>query len=466
MKGSFWLGLGSGGEQGLRFLRNIILARILAPDAFGLMAIILAVNAAFESFTQIGIKEAIIQNPRGEEQTYLNGAWFMSFGRSILLFTGAVISAYWVAYFYEIQQHVLLVQTSFAVILLNGSVSAGAYIALKRLEYKKWVVITHGGGMIGVFTAISLSVVLENVWALVLGFVAEALMRNILSYIICPYTPRFQFDRDHLHSLIRYARGMFGIPILYFIYAQMDIFVIGKLYPKNDLGLYSMAASLAQAPSMIMTTLVNPILMPVFSKKQSDSAWINDVILRSTKMILIAGAPLIVFAVFYSEDLLKAVYGKQYAVMAVPFAVLLANTIVRSASIPIANVYLAMGRPELNRNFTGLRTILIIASIYPAIKWFGLPGAAMAVFLSSVISTFPQVRTMNRLTGLPAKSFIKIFMQTIMIFCIVGVIIYTIRNLWPSSAINNLIQGVAICVTCYGVMVSIYLKNYGLRSDH
>ena len=92
MKGSFWLGLGSGSEQGLRFLRNIILVRILAPEAFGLMAIVLAVNAAFESFTQIGIKDAIVQNPRGEDDTYLNIAWFMAFGRLILLFiTGTFV---------------------------------------------------------------------------------------------------------------------------------------------------------------------------------------------------------------------------------------------------------------------------------------------------------------------------------------------------------------------------------------
>ena len=84
--GGLWLGAGSGSEQCLRLARNMILTRVLAPEAFGLMAIVLSVNAAFESFTQIGIKEAIIQNPNGHEKAYLNGAWWLSLGRSLALY--------------------------------------------------------------------------------------------------------------------------------------------------------------------------------------------------------------------------------------------------------------------------------------------------------------------------------------------------------------------------------------------
>ena len=72
--GGIWLGTASGIEQALRLVRNMILTRLIAPEAFGLMAIAISINAAFESFTQIGVKEAIIQNSKGEERTYLNGA--------------------------------------------------------------------------------------------------------------------------------------------------------------------------------------------------------------------------------------------------------------------------------------------------------------------------------------------------------------------------------------------------------
>lgn len=459
MKGSFWLGLGSGAEQGLRFIRNIILVRILAPEAFGLMAIILAVNAAFESFTQIGIKEAIIQNPRGEESTYLNGAWFMSFGRSILLFIVGIVSSYWITDFYEIPQHILLIQASFVAIIMNGSISVGAYLALKKMSYKKWVLITHGGGLLGILTTIGLSFVLQNVWALVLGFLTEALMRNVLSYILCPYIPEFRFEKEHVKSMLQYARGMFGVPILYFIYAQMDIFVVGKLYPKYELGLYSMVANLAWAPAMIITTLINPILMPVFSMKQNDYMWINKALIRATRLIVIAGIPLVLFAALFGRDLLTVIYGTPYARMVLPFILLLITTIMRSASVPIATLYNAVGKPELHRLFTGIRAILIVILIYPAIKWIGLTGAALAVLLSTVISIIPQIRRACDLTGLKVRSFNKIIVEAVVFSCIIGTILFVLKVVSSNTPIISLIQGLIGCTFCYGMIAILIVKR-------
>jgi O-antigen/teichoic acid export membrane protein len=180
-----------------------------------------------------------------------------------------------------------------------------------------------------------------------------------------PFLPQFRFDKEQINALFQYSKGLFGLPILYFIYAQADIFVIGKLFSKSDLGLYSMVINLAQTPALLITSLVNPLLMPVFSQKQNDSEWINRAIIQSTKIIMMTGVPLVFFAAFYGNDLLTIIYGTSYAAMAIPFTVYLGITIMRSASVPIANVYLAIGRPELHRLFTGIRAVFIIILIYP-----------------------------------------------------------------------------------------------------
>ena len=85
-RGGIWLGIGGGSEHFLRLVRNMILTRLIAPEAFGVVAIVLAINTFFESFTQIGIKEAIIQNPRGSEYVYLNGAFWISAIRGAVLY--------------------------------------------------------------------------------------------------------------------------------------------------------------------------------------------------------------------------------------------------------------------------------------------------------------------------------------------------------------------------------------------
>jgi len=457
LRGGFWLGIGTGFEYGLRFLRNIILARILAPEAFGLMAIILAINGALEAFTQIGVKEAVIQSPVGEERTYLNGAWWLSFTRAIGLFAIAMISVPWLASFYDVSQYTVMFRVSFLTILFNGAMSAGTYIVQKRMDYKKWTIITSGGGAVGIILAIGLSLWLHNVWALVIGYVVEAAARCFLSFLVCPLLPRFQFKQEHSKALLDYARGMFGLPILFFIFTQADVFVVGKLLQKRDLGLYSMALSLAQMPMFLVSTILNPILMPMFSEKQHDKAWINRVLLKSTRIFVLAGTPVACFIALYGKDILTVLYGSQYAAVALPFALMLAATILRAAGTPIVNIYLALGQPRLQRYFTGIRAALMLLLIYPAVKYLGLTGAAGAGLLAMLISYIFQIVRFKELTDLDIRGYGFIFIQAVVVSLPI-LLVWSVGHQALARPLHNVFLGLIGCITVYGLSAIIALQ--------
>src|SRR5262245_46655589 len=181
-----WLAAGGAVEQGLRFLRNILLARMLAPEAFGVMAIILAANQAFETITEIGIQTAIIQNPRGQERTYLNGAWWLSMSRAVGLYALACLGAPWLAEFYQNPALLPLLRVAFLSILFKGATSPGIHLAVKQMNFKHWVMAQYGGGLIGIVTSIFLAYFIRDIWALVIGFMLEAGARCLLSYLVCP----------------------------------------------------------------------------------------------------------------------------------------------------------------------------------------------------------------------------------------------------------------------------------------
>jgi O-antigen/teichoic acid export membrane protein len=183
-RGGVWLGAANGVEQGLRLLRNMILTRLLAPETFGVMAIVLAINAAFESFTEIGIQTAIIQNPKGRERTYLNGAWWLSMVRAVGLYTLAYIGAPWIAQFYSNPELLPLLRIAFLGVLFNGAMSPGIHVAIKQMNFKHWAIAYHGGGAIGILSAVLLALAMRDTWALVLGFTIEAASRCMLSYFV------------------------------------------------------------------------------------------------------------------------------------------------------------------------------------------------------------------------------------------------------------------------------------------
>jgi len=102
MRGGAWLGAGSVAEQAFRFARNMILTRLLAPSAFGTMAIVMSSSAIVGALTEVGIKQAVIQNPRGSEKAYLNAGWWMGMWRAIGMYLIIVAMAPWVAHFYGV----------------------------------------------------------------------------------------------------------------------------------------------------------------------------------------------------------------------------------------------------------------------------------------------------------------------------------------------------------------------------
>jgi len=405
VRGGMILGMGSGAENALRFLRNIILARILAPEAFGAMAIVLSVNALLESFTEVGIKEAIIQNPKGEDRRFLNGAWWMAAGRATALFSGAALAAPYIARFYDIPDLTTLMRVAFLAIAFNGLISAGAYVAVKRMDFKRWVVLFHGGAAVGILTSIGLSFVVRDVWALAIGFAVEAAGRMVLSYVLCPFRPGLQFDRELMRSLLRYSRGMVGLPILTFVYMRADVFVLGKVGTVEELGLYTMAVALARMPSQFVTSIASRVFMPEFSRVQQDKGKVNELIQKITSPIILFFAPLLFFLAFYGGNVLALVYGSRYAAVGTAFAIVFAAEMLRIGSVPIVAYYLGSGRPQLHRLFTGVRAALILLTIYPAVKYFGALGAASAGLFATLVAYVFQVRVIKGITGLDLQKY-------------------------------------------------------------
>lgn len=463
IRGSLWLSIGGGAEYGLRFLRNMLLARLLAPELLGTMAIILAISAAFESFTQLGIKEAIIQSPRGKEPTYLNIAWWISFGRAIILYAIGFAAAPLIANFYNDQSLVMYIRIAFLIVLFNGSMSVKAYTLLKDMKCVKWAIVNHGGGFLGVLCTIILSIFYHNIWALVIGYVAESALRLILSFCLCPYIPSLEFAKKDTASLIKFSRGVFGLPVFYFVFKKTDIFVLGKLVPKVTLGLYSMVIALAQIPSTFANMLLSPILLPTFSKIINDHNKLKTYLLKLNTMIWVIFLPALAFVGTNGKGLLWQVYGQEYSTQTIVFFFLFSSEVCRILSLPISNLYLALGKPELQRFFVILRAAVMVMLIFPMTKAFGAPGAAASALFSNIVAYFFQFVRAREFTDISLRQYLFAMLKTSTI--IVPVIVPTILFAkFHSNVFHGIIPGIIGMIISYSILAIFLLKKGGERS--
>jgi O-antigen/teichoic acid export membrane protein len=404
------LSIGTVAGRGTRLIRNMVLARILAPNEFALMAIINAAAITFEAITEVGVRQSVIQNKHGSDPDYLNVAWWVQIGRAICLFASAILLAPWISSFYHKPDLLILLRVSFLAILFRGLVSPRAYVLEKEYRFGKAVFLMQGSAVLGTIVAVALAFVIRNVWALVIGFVAEFAVMCLLSYVLVPFIPRFKMHREYLSELLRFARGVFGMPILAMVTSQADVLVLGKALHEEQfflLGMYSLAANLAYMPIDLFVRVINRVLLPVFSEKQDDKDSLRLAILQTTRWTAICSIPTIALVMMCARQTLQLVYGAKFVAVAIPFGILCLYIVARIESAILGTMFMAVGQPHLHRRFVALRAAITAGLIYPAIVHFGLVGAAVIIVLSNFLPLPMQVIWCRKVTGLKAWNYVR-----------------------------------------------------------
>jgi PST family polysaccharide transporter/lipopolysaccharide exporter len=460
-RGAMVLGVGTIIERGLRLVRNMILARLVAPSEFGTVAVVFATLEALEAFADVGVRQSVIHSRRGEDAEYLNAAWWFQVLRGLALFAVGFIAAPWIGSFYDNPNLPPLMRVAIVAIIFYGFVSPGIYILEKNIQFGKYVIFAQGSGLLG--TLVTLGIAFSgnrNAWALVAGYVAEAAFRCLLSFIICPFLPNLKISREYLGDILTYASKMFGVPLLVMIAFQLDILALGKIVSPEQVGMYWLALQLSLQMNMIFSRVIYPILLPAFAEKQDNKRSIGNAVIKITTYTAVIGAPTITFLIVCAYPILSIIYGKQYGKVAVPFSLLCIYALVRIQGSILSQIYFAVGKPNLQRRFVILRLLILICLIYPGIKLFGLVGAAAVVLLANFIGLCLQVVWMNRLSSLRFKEYVAGWVPGISLAIVTLAPQILLRTFCGEMLILNIGIGSLMCLVAY-IVGLFWLGHYG-----
>jgi len=406
-RGALTLATGTGFERVLRLVRNMILARLLAPEHFGLMALVMATSQLVEILTEVGIRQAVVQYKDATSSDYLNVAWWFNAARGVAMYVVGWLAAPLLAGFYQEPEFTSLLRVAFLVVLFHGLTSPGLFVLEKQLKFARVVVVRQGSGLIGTLLSLVLVIYYPNVWSLVIGFVATAFFGWFGSFLVYPFWPKLRFERQVAAALFRFSKGMVGLPVLTYIYMQADIFALGRIVGSEGLGYYSLTLTLAMVPQMLFSQIVQPMILPVFAEMQDDKGRMRENLLRMTKLLFLFGLPMVVCLGIFAEPILSIVYGERYGQVHGVFAVLSLYMLLYAANIFIASVYWALGRPEIYRPFAVLQVALIVLCIYPAVSWAGVTGAACARLAALSLSTVVQLLILRKVLDLPIYRYLE-----------------------------------------------------------
>ena len=194
-----------------------------------------------------------------------------------------------------------------------------------------------------------------------------------------------------MKELILFARGMLGLPILNLIALAAPTFVLGKIVSEEQLGLYALAGQFINIPLVLFSKIAKPVILPGFSSKQDDIASIKRVAYRLSEIIASFALPFVGYVMVCSPALMVILWGPKYVDGTIP-CVLLSLLILIRAQIPVlSSVYIAVGKPHLQRNFVIVQTLFTVLLVYPAVVYWGLIGASLILVAGSFITLFMQV---------------------------------------------------------------------------
>lgn len=380
-------------EQILRLISNLILTRLLYPEAFGIMAIASTILIGLGMLSDIGIEQSIIQNKRGIERNFRNTAWVAQILRGFLLWFLACVISYPTAMLYESPILFPLISALGASMAIKGFSTTAIAVGNKNLKIFKLSVVNIGTQTTSIILTILFAVYTQSVWALVWGNIFASLAGVITGHIYLNdgFRHRFKMDRNIMLQIISFGKWIFVSSIFGFLANQADKMIIGKMLSLTELGIFTIAMTLAQMPRAILFSLNRMVLFPIYSKIQDETTTeIRKKVYRSKLLIITALLPISIFFLIFGQDLIQLLYDERYTDAGWMLQIL-AVGISFQISTNVGPFYLGFGRSGLFAFTVGIKAFLLIFSMFLGGLVMGKVGLVIGITASCLFYYFIEI---------------------------------------------------------------------------
>ncbi len=401
-RGSAWITLGEiiSALSGLAI--TVVSARMLAPEAFGLVGIALLVISTLTSLSRTGFDRALVQRP--DADSYLNVTFTVQILRGSLLALTILCLGYPAALFYD-KPVLFPIFSAMSVGVLCGAFRNPATVYFQRtLDFRMMVLFGTLKALSKMVLVLALLVTLKNVWALVIGHAAGTALDTLLSYLLQKKRARLEWDRAKAKELYHFGKWLTGMSVLGLLVTKGDDIFISKYLGVAALGLYGFAYEIANLPATNVTHVVGRVSFPTYARlyEKKDMMELRRAFFNVMKATVLITGPLSAFLFVNIDGIVAHIVGHKWQPIIPLVRVLVLAGFVRSIAALAAALFQGAGRPHLDFFMNLPRVFLLVFLIWPMCAYFGLQGAAWLTFVA-VCSCMPTwlygLRNIAGITG-------------------------------------------------------------------
>lgn len=388
LRGSAFIAMGYVIGQAMRLAANLILTRLLFPEAFGLMALVTMVMIGLTMFSDVGIGPAILGNKRGDDPRFLDTAWTVQAIRGALLWGITCALAWPLAVFYRAPDLAQMLPVAGLTLLIAGFNPTRIETANRHLALGRVTGLDLASQAIGIAVMIALSLATHSVWALVWGNIAGAVAKLALMTALLPgHRNRLAWERQAAADLIRFGGWIFLSTACGFLLMQGDKAILGRYLSLESLGVYNIGYFLASFPMLLAAAVVGRVFIPIYREVAADGSAAVHRRLRRMRMgmtgLVLA---LLVGMALGGVPLVGLLYDPRYAAAG---AVVVAIACVQMPQLLVATYDQAALAAGDSRGFftvsairAGLQTAMFLAGAETA----GLTGALIGQAAAGILS--------------------------------------------------------------------------------
>jgi O-antigen/teichoic acid export membrane protein len=391
-----WTALSQGLQQILNLGCSVVMARLLAPEDFGILAMACVFTGVVYFVLDMGLTAALVQRRELQPQQISTVFWIdVLLGLTMTLIGFG--SAGWIAQFYQnpvVQPVIMLLSCNFLITSLSRTQAAvlTRNMAYRTLELR--TLISQGAGVGG---AIALAVAGLGVWSLAGRIVISGFVGTLLLWSIASWRPRWEFSASGLPDLVRFGRDVLAGNLLAYISRNADNLLIGRFIGATGLGYYSWAYNLMMLPIHRFTQVLASAVFPALAHLQEDRLKVQRAWFRAIGLIGAVVIPAMVGLIILAPQVVTVVYGAKWLPAVPVLQVLCVNSIVQSLNRIDSTVLLALGQTRLRLKLTVVSVVLAMLAFLIGLP-YGILGVAVAYTLVSTgTSLFATLKTLEAL---------------------------------------------------------------------
>ena len=387
----FWMVWSRGGVQILSFVGTLMVARLLSPRDYGLMALAGIWIGSIELLAEMGLGAAIVQF-RDLDDRELNACFWVTMGVATSAYGALFLAAPAIAAWFQAPALAEVLRVAGLTLPLVAIRVVPDGLLRKRLALDKISQAEIVAGVITIPVTVGLAWAGAGVWALVAGALSLPLVQTLVTFCFAHWRPGLVVTGPRIREILRYSAASLGARVSWAVFQQTDALVLGKVAGESVLGLYSMAMRLATLPVSKVSVVANQLAMPIMAELQADRDAMRASFLRGLRLVACLTVPLCVGVALVAGDLVPVVLTEKWLPAVPVLQVLCVFALIRSVDTLFPPVLFARYRVAYLFWWTMALLLVMPLAFWVGATWSGALGASLAWVVVYPLAMAPMAR--------------------------------------------------------------------------